>query len=93
MRKYFRSNCIDVDASYRERWMGHQGKYLDMSYFKAEENLHLTEYRKAISHLTIAKTLDEKKQRANAVMDFAKMQGHSEDKIRKMQDSGKSKRC
>jgi len=73
--------------------MGHQGKYLDMSYFKAEENLHLTEYRKAIPHLTIAETLDEKKQRANAVMDFAKMQGYSEDKIRKMQDSGKSKRC
>jgi integrase len=86
LRKYFRSNCINVDASYRERWMGHQGKYLDMSYFKAEENLHLNEYRKTISHLTIAETIDEKKQRANAVMDFAKIQGHNEDKIRKMQE-------
>jgi integrase len=41
LRKYFRSNCIGVDPSYRERWMGHKGLYLDMSYFKAEEQKHL----------------------------------------------------
>jgi len=40
-RKYFRSNCISVDASYGERWMGHKGLYLDASYFKTEESLHL----------------------------------------------------
>ena len=53
LRKYFRSNCIGVDASYREMWMGHKGQYLDMSYFRAEEQRHLDEYRKVVQYLTI----------------------------------------
>lgn len=31
LRKYFRSNCVGVDPSYREFWMGHKGGYLDQS--------------------------------------------------------------
>jgi len=53
LRKFFRSHCYMVNPSFREFWMGHKGGYLDESYFKAEETIHLSEYRKAISHLTI----------------------------------------
>ncbi|MFB0543729.1 MAG: hypothetical protein ACETVR_03000 [Candidatus Bathyarchaeia archaeon] len=31
LRKFFRSHCVGVDPSYRERWMGHRGGYLDES--------------------------------------------------------------
>ena len=87
LRKYFRSNCIGVDASYRERWMGHQGLYLDMSYFKAEENLQLAEYRKAIPHLTIQSTpVEEKKLRSKMLVDFARLQGYDDDQLRKLED-------
>jgi hypothetical protein len=86
LRKYFRSNCIGIDASYRERWMGHKGLYLDMSYFKAEEPLHLAEYRKAVSHLTIyAMLTEEKKLRSQMLMDFAKLQGYDPEKLKKFQ--------
>jgi len=87
LRKYFRSNCIGVDASYRERWMGHKGLYLDASYFKAEENLHLAEYRKAVPYLTIyAIPTEEKKLKAEMLLNFAKLQNMGEDKIRKLEE-------
>jgi integrase len=87
LRKYFRSNCIGVDISYREKWMGHKGLYLDMSYFKAEEQLHLNEYRKAIPHLTIyATATDEKNLRKKMLIDFARMQGTSEDELKKLEE-------
>jgi len=68
LRKYFRSNCVGVDPTYRETWMGHKGGYLDDSYFRAEEPMRLAEYRKVIPHLTIYPTpnVDEKKQAAQA---------------------------
>jgi integrase len=88
LRKYFRSNCVGVDASYRERWMGHRGLYLDMSYFKAEEPLHLTEYRKAIPHLTVyGKAKEEKELRTQMLLDFAKLQGYEPDKLKKLEDA------
>lgn len=87
LRKYFRSNCIGVDASYRERWMGHKGLYLDMSYFKAEEPLHLAEYRKAIQHLTIyAVPTEEKKLKSEMLLNFAKLQGYGDDQLKKLED-------
>lgn len=87
LRKYFRSNCIGIDASYRERWMGHKGLYLDMSYFKAEEPLHLAEYRKAVQHLTIYNMpTEEKKLRSQMLMDFAKLQGYEPEKLKKLED-------
>jgi integrase len=87
LRKYFRSNCVGIDASYRERWMGHKGGYLDISYFKAEEPLHLAEYRKAIPHLTIyATSTDEKNLRKKMLIDFARMQGTPEDELRKLDE-------
>ena len=88
LRKYFRSNCIGIDASYRERWMGHKGLYLDMSYFKAEEPLHLAEYRKAIQHLTIyALPTEEKKLKSEMLLNFAKLQGYGEDHLKKLEDA------
>ena len=87
LRKYFRSNCIGVDASYRERWMGHKGLYLDASYFKAEEPLHLAEYRKVIPHLTIyALPTEEKKLKSEMLLNFAKLQGYGDDQLKKLED-------
>ena len=87
LRKYFRSNCVGVDASYREKWMGHKGLYLDESYFRAEESLHLAEYRKAVPHLAIyAQPTNMEKIRAQAMMDFAKIQGYDEEKLRKLEE-------
>ena len=88
LRKYFRSNCVGVDASYRERWMGHKGLYLDMSYFKAEESLHLAEYRKAIPNLTIYQLpTEEKKLKSEMLLNFAKLQGYSVDQLKKLEDA------
>jgi len=87
LRKYFRSNCIGIDASYREHWMGHKGLYLDMSYFKAEEEKHLAEYRKAVPHLTInAVPTEEKKLRSQMLIDFAKLQGYEPEQLRKLEE-------
>ncbi|MGB9854791.1 MAG: tyrosine-type recombinase/integrase [Candidatus Bathyarchaeales archaeon] len=87
LRKFFRSNCIGVDPSYREHWMGHKGGYLDESYFKAEIDKHLAEYRKAIPHLTIISTpLEEKQLRVKAILDFARLQGFEEEKLQKLEE-------
>jgi len=67
--------------------MDHKGLYLDMSYFKAEEPIHLAEYRKAIPHLTIYQlTAEEKKLRSQMLLDFAKLQGYEPDQIKKLED-------
>lgn len=87
LRKYFRSNCIGVDPSYREHWMGHKGGYLDDSYFRAEEERHLIEYRKAIPHLTVYSTpMEEEQLRKKSLLDFAKLQGFNEEKLRRLED-------
>lgn len=87
LRKYFRSNCVGVDESYRESWMGHKGKYLDESYFRAEEERHLAEYRKAIHHLTVyATSTDEKSLRRKMMLDFARMQEMPEDQLKKLDE-------
>jgi integrase len=88
LRKYFRSNCVGVDASYREMWMGHKGQYLDISYFRAEEQRHLDEYRKIVQYLTIQEVkTDESKFRIQYMMDMAKMIGFSDDKIKRLEDT------
>ena len=87
LRKYFRSNCIGVDPSYREAWMGHKGGYLDESYFRAEEDKHLAEYRKAIPHLTVYSTgLEEKQLRTKAMLDFARLQGYEDEKLKRLEE-------
>jgi hypothetical protein len=78
---------VGVDVSFREKWMGHKGVYLDMSYFRAEEQLHLTEYRKTIQGLTIyATAVDDKKMRSKMLVDFARLQGTSESELRKLEE-------
>ncbi|MDR0471476.1 MAG: site-specific integrase [Nitrososphaerota archaeon] len=87
LRKYFRSNCIGVDASYREKWMGHRGLYLDMSYFHAEEQFHLLEYRKALKYLTVYPTKSEEKAlRSQMLLDFARLNGCSDEEIKKLEN-------
>jgi integrase len=87
LRKYMRSNCVGVDASYREMWMGHKGQYLDISYFRAEEQRHLDEYRKVIPHLTIQEQKkDNTDLKKEIALTFLRMQGHSEDKIKKFEE-------
>lgn len=83
LRKYFRSNCVGVDASYREMWMGHKGQYLDISYFRAEEQRHLEEYRKVIQHLTIQEQKkDDKNIQKQVILTMLKLQGYSDEKIK-----------
>lgn len=87
LRKYFRSNCVGVDPSYREHWMGHKGGYLDESYFRAEEERHLAEYRKAVPHLTVYSTpMEEKQLRGRMLLDFAKLQGYGETELKRLEE-------
>lgn len=58
LRKWFRSRCVGVDESYREHWMGHKGGYLDESYFRAEEQRHIEEYRRIMPNLTVYPTAE-----------------------------------
>lgn len=55
IRKFFRTQCeiAGVPRSFWDYWMGHTGGYLDESYFRADENEHLTQYRKAVPNLNL----------------------------------------
>jgi len=65
--------------------MGHKGGYLDESYFRAEEERHLAEYRKAIPHLTVYATpMEEKGLRSRMLLDFAKLQGYGETELKRL---------
>lgn len=87
LRKYFCSNCVGVAPSFREHWMGHQGGYLDESYFRAEMERHLTESRKVIPHLTICGTaLEEKQLRPKMPLDFARLQGYSGQEFKRLEE-------
>ncbi len=88
LRKFFRSNAVGVDSSYRESWMGHKSGYLDESYFRAEEQQHLAEYRKVIVHLSIYEApLEEKRKlRSRMLLDFARLQGYSDEEIKRFED-------
>jgi integrase len=88
LRKYFRSNCVGVDPSYRESWMGHKAGYLDESYFRAEEDKHVAEYRKAIPHLSIyATSMEQKGLIAEAMKAFAvAYQGVTDEQLKKIDE-------
>jgi DNA-binding NarL/FixJ family response regulator len=66
--------------------MGHKGKYLDESYFRAEEEKHLTGYRKTIQHLDIVESYFQglsmgkiaKKLDRSAAMVHAQVHSHNE---------------
>jgi len=86
LRKYFRSNCVGVDPSYREFWMGHKGGYLDESYFRAEEEKHLAEYRKAIPYLTVYSAPQDESWKM-AIRAIARIQGRlEEEKLRRLEE-------
>jgi hypothetical protein len=79
---------VGVDASYREMWMGHKGQYLDISYFRAEEQRHIDEYRKIVQYLTVQELkTDESKFRIQYMTDMAKIIGFSDEKIKKLEDT------
>jgi integrase len=87
LRKYFRSNCVGVDPSFREHWLGHKGGYLDESYFRAEEPAHLAEYRRVVPHLTIYGTaMEEKQLRSKMLLDFARLQGYGEGELKRLEE-------
>ena len=85
LRKFFRSNCVGVDPSYREFWMGHKGGYLDESYFRAEEPRHLAEYRKAIPYLTVYRAEADESWKM-AIKAIAMMQNLPEEKLRALEE-------
>jgi len=69
--------------------MGHKGGYLDESYFRAEETLHLAEYRKAIQHLTIYSSSEGLTQqldglRATILMDVLKAFGATKEELKRL---------
>jgi hypothetical protein len=68
--------------------MGHKSGYLDESYFRAEEQQHLAEYRKAIVHLSIYEApLEEKRKlRSGMLLDFARLRGYSDEEIKRFED-------
>jgi hypothetical protein len=67
--------------------MGHKGGYLDESYFRAEEERHLAEYRKAIPYLTVyGTTLEEKQLRSRMLLDFAKLQGYNGEELKRLEE-------
>ena len=79
--------CISVDASYREMWMGHKGQYVDMSYFRAEEQRHLDEYGKVVQYLTIQESKkDNSDMKKEIALTFLRMQGYGADKIKQFED-------
>jgi len=55
LRKFFRTQCeiAGVPRSFWDFWMGHNGGYLDNSYFRANEDEHIKEYGKAVPHLSV----------------------------------------
>jgi integrase len=88
LRKYFRSNCVGIDASYREFWMGHKGGYLDESYFRAEEPQHLAQYRRIIPYLTVyGNAAEEKQLRSKMLLDFARLQGYDDEKLKRLEET------
>lgn len=89
LRKYFKTQCVNagVRRPYLEFWMGHKGAYLDNSYFRANLKEHIREYEKAVPLLTVYRVgVQEKKLRVKAMIDFAKLQGYNEEKMRKLRD-------
>ena len=66
----------------------HSSLGLSRGYFKAEEPLHLAEYRKAVQHLTIySQSAEEKKLRSQMMLDFAKLQGYEPEQLKKLEDA------
>jgi len=86
LRKYFRSNCVGVDPSYREHWMRHKGGYLDISYFRAEEPLHLAEYRKTVPYLSIYRHGEDESWKM-VIRALARAQGRlGDDKLKRLEE-------
>jgi site-specific recombinase XerD len=63
LRRYFKTTCImnGVPDSLVERWMGHKGKYLDLSYFHPSVKKMIEKYRAVVPHLTISETEELKR--------------------------------
>jgi hypothetical protein len=67
--------------------MGHKSGYLDESYFRAEEQEHLAQYRLAVPHLSVYSTAaDEKNLRKKMLIDFARLQGTPDEELRKLDE-------
>jgi hypothetical protein len=62
-------------------------QYLDISYFRAEEQRHLEEYRKVIPHLTVQEQKkDNSDLKKEIALTFLRMQGYSDDKLKKFEE-------
>lgn len=55
LRKFFRTQCnvSGVETDFMEFWMGHVGRNLSTSYFRAEDTAHLEQYKKVLPLLTL----------------------------------------
>jgi integrase len=67
LRKFFQTHCklAGCRADFVDFWLGHhpqgQSQYLNDSYFRPELKEHITEYRKAISKLTVYDTIGQER--------------------------------
>lgn len=62
LRKRFHSNCVGVDRSYWKMLMGHKGGYLDESYFRADQDCQVEQYRKVLAFMNVYKSGADVKQ-------------------------------
>jgi integrase len=93
LRKYFQTHCklAGCRADFVDYWMGHHptrsDEYMNDSYFRPDLKAHINEYHKAVSQLSIySKTTDEKRLRTQMMLDFAKLHGYSEEKLRRLEE-------
>jgi RNA binding exosome subunit len=62
-----------------------KGQYLDLSYFRAEEQRHLEEYRKVIQYLTIQEPKENSDMKKEITLTLLRMQGYNADKIKQFE--------
>lgn len=77
-----------MKKTFREFLLGHKGDYLDESDFKPFEEQVREEYKKAIPHLAIfeVETPSMEEIRKKQLLDMAKMLGHSDEKIKRIEE-------
>jgi len=88
LRKFFRTSLelAGVSKAFTERFLGHK-PYLDQAYFKPQLDMLLTEYRKAIPHLTIVEQAAEyEEMRKKQLIDTARLLGFGDERIRRLEE-------
>ena len=77
LKKYADTKMIDagVKKAYREFFLGHRGAYLEVNYFRGEEEKCIEEYGRAIRNLSVTEVarISEKQRRIRTILDNVDM--------------------